>query len=329
MGFYLLANFFSALSNTLAKYLTHNGFFPSGTRVLDIFLHANLINLLLFFAIYFFKKRRNEIHFSIKETFFRKDEFKQVLLFAIPILAASYKLFMMDFMKISDIEISAMIKPFCVWFLAIIFLGERFYPFYIKYALIAVLGFLIANKNILPFDIFPYTVDFDNGKILYSGYQHSNAHYDSKTLFFLVSYICFASIGAVTRRYYCRKCVETMQAVCVEFVMFAFYGLIILTIRGTFSINLLFHPCSLLISLITLSHHFCIIHGVQKAPTVTALEFINFSKIVFVLILSYCLLGTKIYNNKILGALIIAITLILFNFRIRKESNNIKKNNFK
>ena len=120
-----------------------------------------------------------------------------------------------------------------------------------------------------------------------------------------------------------------MQAVCVEFVMFAFYGLIILTIRGTFSINLLFHPCSLLISIITLSHHFSIIHGVQKAPTVTALEFINFSKIVFVLILSYCLLGTKIYNNKILGALIIAITLILFNFRIRKESNNIKKNTFK
>ena len=89
------------------------------------------------------------------------------------------------------------------------------------------------------------------------------------------------------------------------------------------------YASSLLISLITLSHHFCIIHGVQKAPTVTALEFINFSKIVFVLILSYCLLGTKIYNNKILGALIIAITLILFNFRIRKESNNIKKNNFK
>ena len=121
MGFYLLANFFSALSNTLAKYLTHNGFFPSGTRVLDIFLHANLINLLLFFAIYFFKKRRNEIHFSIKETFFRKDEFKQVLLFAIPILAASYKLFMMDFMKISDIEISAMIKPFCVFITAVRF----------------------------------------------------------------------------------------------------------------------------------------------------------------------------------------------------------------
>ena len=70
-----------------------------------------------------------------------------------------------------------------------------------------------------------------------------------------------------------------------------------------------------MISIITLSHHFCLIHGVQKAPTVTALEFVNFSKIVFVLILSYCLLGTKIYNNKILGALIIAITLILFNFR--------------
>lgn len=329
MGFYLLANFFSALSNTFAKYLTCNGFFPSGTSVLDIFLHANLMNLFLFFIVYFFKKRRNEIHFSIKETFFHKDEFKQVLLFAIPILASSYKLFMMDFMKISDIEISAMIKPFCVWFLSIIFLGEKFYSFYIKYALIAVLGFLIANKDILPFNIFPYTIDFDNWKIVYSGYQHSNISYDSKTMFFLISFLCLASIGNVTRRYYCRKCVETMQAVCVEFVMFTFYGLIILTIRGTFSIKLLLHPCSFLISIITLSHHFCLIHGVQKAPTVTVLEFVNFSKIVFVLILSYCLLGTKIYNNKILGALIISITLILFNFRIRKESNNTKTNKIK
>ena len=219
---------------------------------------------------------------------------------------------MMDFIKISDIEISAMIKPFCVWFLAIVFLSEKFYFFYVKYALIAVCGFLIANK-----DIIPYTFDFCEGRFI----SHIE-QYNSKTLFFLISYICFASIGDVTRRYYCRRCAETMQAVCVEFVMFAFYGIIILSIRNSFSINLLFHPCSFLISLITLSHHFCIIHGVQKAPTVAALEFVNFSKIVFVLILSYLLLKTKIHNYKIAGALIIAITL--FNFQIRKETYNTK-----
>jgi drug/metabolite transporter (DMT)-like permease len=319
---YLSANFFSALSNTSAKYLTRNGFFPEGTKILDIFLHVNLMNLFFFLIFYFIQKSRDKISFSIKETFFRKDEIIQVLFFAIPILASSYKLYMMEKMELSDIEISAMIKPFCVWALSIMFLNEKFHAFYLKYAFLAVLGFLIANINHIP-----YKFDFDTFRIVpcFEGY-------DSKILLFLVSYLGIASIGDTTRRYYCVKIPNAIQAICVEFVMFAFYGVIFLLRRGTFNVELFFNPCLLIISFITLSHHISLIYGVKHAPSVTALEFINFSKVIFVLILSYILLdeGRKLGNEKyikIVSAVIIAITLIFFNLKIRTVSLQKEKNN--
>ena len=315
MLYYLLSTCFSSLSNILGKYFKKAGDFGN-CNLMDIYFHVDFINLIVFFIIFFICKLRGSVKFSLRDTFCRRDEFIQVLIFAIPIFAAAYKTYMMEYMKISDIEISAMIKPFCVWGLAIMFLGERFYPFYVKYALLAIVGFLIANSDLLPFISDPAT-----GKISFS-----TASYANTNIWFLLSYLAIASVGDVTRRYYCRKCAEPMQAICVEFVMFALYGIIFVTLRGTFSWEILFSPYTFLISLITILHHFCIIHGVQKAPTVTALEFVNFSKIVFTIIFSYFILNTRVVPHKIYGAIIIAVTLVLFNIQLRKNKKDSEQN---
>ena len=305
MLFYLFANCFGVLSYAVAKYFFKEGLLGE-IKTMDLFFHVNFINLAVFFVIYVICRSRGTVKFSLKDTFLRKEELLLIFIFAIPILAAAYKTYMIDYMHLADIEISAMIKPFCVAWLGIIFLGEKFYPFYLKYGLLAIVGFLVVNMELIP-------VTVDGHYISFSTKQYANTN-----IWFLISYLAIASVGNITRRYYCRQCKYTMQGVCVEFVMFALYGIIFLIIRGTFSFKILFSPYSLIVSLLTILHHFCLIHGVQKAPSVTALEFVNLSKIIFTIIFSYLILGYSVPEYKIVGAIIIAVTLILFTRRLRK-----------
>ena len=89
-----------------------------------------------------------------------------------------------------------------------------------------------------------------------------------------------------------------------------------------------------------MSHHLCTIYGVKRAKSVTSLEFINFSKVIFTIIFSYLLLNhyprtteinifDKTFNfpNQIIGAIIIAITLLFFTRRVNSEKNNNLDNN--
>ncbi|MBQ2350545.1 MAG: hypothetical protein II393_04740 [Cytophagales bacterium] len=305
MYFYLLANCFGALSYAVAKYFFQKEFLV-GVKTMDLFFHVNFINLTVFFVIFFISKLRGEVKFSLKETFLRKEEIFLIFIFAIPILAAAYKTYMIDYMHLADIEISAMIKPFCVSWLGLIFLREKFYPCYINYGLLAILGFLIVNNELIP-------ITFDDNKLCFS-----TAQYNDTNIWFLVSYLAIASIGNITRRFYCRKCEDTMQAVCVEFVMFALYGIIFLLVRGTFSFKVLFSPYALLVSLITILHHFCLIYGVKRAHSVTAMELVNFSKIIFTIIFSYLILDYNVPAYKMVGAVVIAVTLILFKLNLNK-----------
>ena len=275
---------------------------------MDVYFHIDFINLAIFFVIYFVCKLRGTIYFSLKDTFLRKEEVPLIFIFAIPILASAYKTYMMDYMRLADIEISAMVKPFCVLGLAIIFLGEKFYLFYIRYGLLAVIGFLIVNIELILFY-------FNSGT---GRLSFSTSSYGNTNLHFVLLYLMLASIGDVTRRYYCLQCKYTMQSLCVEFVMFALYGIIVIILRKSFSFKILFSPYALIVSFIAILHHFCLIYGVQKAQSVTALEFVNFSKIIFTIIFSYLILGYRATGYKIVGAIIIAVTLILFNRRLRK-----------
>ena len=147
MFYYLLANCFSALSNNLCKYLTLAGNALEGERPLTIILHTDMINLFLYSIIYLYYKKQNKIDFTLKETFCTKEEVGQILLFSIPIFAASYKLVLMEKIHLSNLEISAMVKPFLVCILAMFFLKEKFKSYYIWYALLACFGFCVSNYS--------------------------------------------------------------------------------------------------------------------------------------------------------------------------------------
>ena len=77
-------------------------------------------------------------------------------------------------------------------------------------------------------------------------------------------------------------------------------------------------------------HHICIINGVQKAPSVAALELLNFSKNIFSLIFAALLLGEETKWFQILGAVIIGVSLYSFNVRRKKQdkknSDNLENN---
>lgn len=323
MLYYLLANCFSALSNHLCKYLTLPGNPLSGQKPLTIILHTDILNLFIFGFIYFYSKAKGKVDFTLKETFCTKDEIKQVLLFSITIFAASYKLLLMASIQLSSLEISAMIKPFLVCIFATFLLKEKFKFYYLWYGFFICLGFLISN------------------------YHHKMA---VDHIYWLLSFVIIASVGDTTRRYYCRKKKNYLQGWCVEFFIFFLYGFLILLIcpflkylfptvfpnldNYKFSFKLLFSPFTLMISFITLLHHLAAIYGVKKAKSVTSLEFVNFSKVVFTLIFSYIFfdqlphwtiisifgLHFKFYYQ-IFGALVICITLVLFSYRLNKDKN--------
>ena len=298
MFYYILSDFFSAFSNTLGVYFVINSLIPvNRSNMLDIFLHVNILNFCWCLVFYLIQKKRDKVQFSISKTFFNKQEIVQIFLFALPIISACYKTHMMGFINISNIAISAMIKPFLVWLLALILLHEKLNKNNIKYALIALCGFFIANYNKIQIN----------------------------HIWFLSSYVLIAAFGDITRRFYCRKWEETFQAIFVEFTMFLIYGILILNIRGTFSFDILFHPKIFIISFLTCMHHICLIYGVRKASSVVALEFVNFSKTMFTIFFSVVLLHESILINKIIGAGIIVISLIGFNREERKAQLLLKQ----
>lgn len=306
MLFYLLSTLFSAMANCFAIFFAEQGLLPGITRqdTVNVLLHLNILNLITFFAIYFVQKSRNQIHFSLKKTFSEKDELKQALLFALPVFSASYKMFLAGYIDMSHIAISSMIKPLIVGLLAVVLLRERINKKAIKFAILALFGFYISNLN---------QMGFVSNEILYLG-----------------SYVLIASFGDITRRFYCRKRSEDMQALCVECVMFAFYSVFLLTISGKFSIPLLFHPLVMLLSVFTFLHHYFLVHGVRQASSVIALEFVNLSKPVFTMVFSAILLQDypNIYN--IIGAVIIALSIVGFNAierQTKKMEETVKTEN--
>ena len=308
---YLAANCFSVLSNQLLKFFVRNNwlisdkariftpegsFIPISTNQPELYVvifHTNIITMFVYIIIHFILKQKGRINFTLKETFCTKEEIFQILLFSIPILASSYKLYLAEKMDFNRIEIAAMIKPFCVSMLALVLLKEKFHFFYIPFAVSIVTGFIISNYSVLYLDHF----------------------------WLLVSFIAIASIGDTTRRYFCVKKSDALQACCVEFSIYFLYGATSLIVLNKFSFSILFNPLTWLISAFTLSHHFSLIFGVKHAPSVTALEFVNFSKVIFTLIFSYLIFSKQPTSLGVIGAVIIGITLVLFNRRLAMEKS--------
>ena len=252
---------------------------------MDAFQHVNLINVFLYFLMYFFLKGRKKIQFNLIDSFNSKKELIQVGLYSIALLSGVYKTCVLDYVKISSFVLVEMLKPMTVWILSIIILREKFDKSYIKYILSALLGLALARC--------------DQGLSI----QH---------LWFLISFLLFASLGSVTTRMYARGKKEAIQAIGTECLVFGMYGLILLPIRGTLDFNFFINPYIWTISLLAFARHILLIVGVKKASSTVSIELFALSKPVFQLVLAYLILNDVPSWYKLFGICIIALSLCGF-----------------
>ena len=294
---YLSAAFFSVLSNCICVLFVKNGLIvlQNGQMIMDVFLTNNILNMLFFTLLFSFQKARGKIHFKVIDSFRGKKEIVQFLLFIFPVIAAIFKTFMLDFVPVTTITISSLIVPFAVWALAMFLLREPFRPAYLKYSILAVIGFVFVNLQ----------------KLTGGGFSFGYIH-------FLLFYILLESVGQITLRYYCRKRDYGMQAVMAEIVIFFVYGSIFLFSRGKFSFSLLLNPYVWLVSLCCFLRHVLLINGVRKASSIVALEFCAFAKPIFASIIMFILVGEIPTIQKIFGFAIIALAIVRFHALERK-----------
>lgn len=310
MIYYILANCFSALSNVINKYFIINNYFPKGVKMIDVTFHANIINFFIFTIFFLIYKKKTKMEFSIVKSVFNKRELLQIILFSIPIYSAAFKIGMLQKMPIPYVEVSSMVKPFLVWILALILLHEKFYSYYLVYIFMALIGLTIANYERLTSDYVSHDGD----------------------LRLICTYLIIGSIGDITRRYYCRKWDNTVQAIFIEIMIFGLYGFLYLVRFGKFSLHLFFSPFTFIYAIFALLHHTCIIHGVKRAVSVASLEILNFSKNIFSFLFAAILLGNEeiVTKMQIIGATIIGISLYFFNIKrksIDKKNTDEFKNN--
>ena len=294
---YLSAAFFSVLSNCICVLFVKNGLIKlqNGQMIMDVFLTNNILNMLFFVLLFSFQKARGKIHFKVIDSFRGKKEIVQFLLFIFPVIAAIFKTFMLDFVPVTTITISSLIVPFAVWALAMFLLREPFRPAYLKYSILAVIGFVFVNLQ----------------KLTGGGFSFGYIH-------FLLFYILLESVGQITLRYYCRKRDYGMQAVMAEIVIFFVYGSIFLFSRGKFSFSLLLNPYVWLVALCCFLRHVLLINGVRKASSIVALEFCAFAKPIFASIIMFILVGEIPTIQKIFGFAIIALAIVRFHALERK-----------
>ena len=307
---YLLASFFSVLSNCICVLFVDKGLIvlQPGQLIMDVFLMNNIINMMLFIVLFNIQKIRGKINFKVVDSFRGKKEIVQFLLFIFPVIAAIFKTYMLGFIPVTTITISSLIVPFAVWMLAMLLLKEPFRPAYIKYSVLAVIGFVLVNTSKLTSGGFSF------------GYMH-----------FLLFYLLLESVGQITLRYYCRKREYGMQAIMAEIVIFFVYGGIFLLVRGNFSLSLLLSPYVWIISVCCFLRHILLINGVRKATSIVALEFCAFSKPIFASVIMFCLVGELPTYMKLCGFTIIAFAIIRFHSlerRYKQERKAIGKTLF-
>jgi len=305
---YLLAAFFSVFSNCICVFFVQKGLIVLNENqiIMDIFLTNNVINMIFFIILFLYQKFTGKITFKVLDNFRSKKEIIQFLLFIFPVIAAIFKTYMLDFVPVTTITVSSLIVPFTVWMLAMLLLKEKFKPLYLRYSIIAVIGFLLVNIQ----------------KLSDGGFSFGFIH-------FLLFYILLESIGQITLRYYCKKRDHSMQAVLSEIVIFFVYGGSFLLIRENFTLSLFLNPYVWLVSLCCFLRHVLLINGVRGASSVVALEFCAFIKPVFAGIIMFVLVGEVPSVVKIIGFVVIFFSIARFLSLERKYKQEKKAINQK
>lgn len=290
----ILSACFAASSYALTKFFLVNKYINCNVDMVTVMFHTNIINLFLFFLYYTYKWIISEPLFNFRKSFVNLYSLWQLFLLGLPVFASIMKSHLASNIPLTTIEVSSMMKPFFISLLAILLLKEKFKIKYIFCFIVALLGFYIVNTKKFVF----------NEKVI-------NTFFDDKTTVLLISYVFISAMGNITRKYYCNKRSNDMEVICAEYLVFFIYGTTILIISKTFSMSLLFNRYVFCISLLTLSHHYCTIHGVKSIKSVVLVELLSFSKTIFTLFFGWILLNEDISLQKLTGAVIIFISILM------------------
>lgn len=287
MFYYLSAKFFSILSYTFALFFIEKNLINiSKNDIMNVFLYVDILCPIIFLIIF-----RNKINY--------KNIFKsklQLLVFIVPCFTSFLKSYLLAFIQISNIAISNLLTPIVVSVMAIFIFNDKIKLKQVPFLLTALCGFIIANYKIISLNHFNY----------------------------IVFYIVCNAFSDVILRYYCIKKKNDYDAIFIQNLIYMIYGLIAFlfgyifhndavkyfNINIVLDYHLLINPYILLIALCCFSHHFCIIKAVRKANSLITLEFLNFSSIVFAIILSYMFFNQFPSLEKIIGAVVILFSII-------------------
>jgi drug/metabolite transporter (DMT)-like permease len=155
--------------------------------------------------------------------------------------------------------------------------------------------------------------------------------------YFILSFVLIKSFGNFTRRVFCIKRNNTIQATWAEMLIYFIYGFLILfsgeflfydffykifKCKIEFSMYLLTNPFVWLISLLCLSHHCFIIPAVRNAKHLIKIELLSFSNIVFSILIDFLFFGLFSLET-IIGGGIITASLIVFNWKREKKEDTI------
>lgn len=285
--FYISACFFAIFSNTLGQYFCQN----TNLTVMNLFLHVDLINLLISSSIILvISIYRKESYVSLSTFSSHK---RQILLFSFPVISSLFKTFLLGFIPATNMAISSFLTPFLVAILGLLILKEDLPKEYFLFAFLACCGFYIANSNKIEFTV-------------------------SANIKWILSYVLLNSLSVIIVRFFAMKR-RFLEAVFIENLIYTIYAILLFLTVQNFSFKVLFSYKALLCSILAFMHHFFIILAYKNATKVANIQLLDFSKIVFAMIISYFLFSKIPTLNAIIGSLIIFIAIYKANIKIPKK----------
>jgi drug/metabolite transporter (DMT)-like permease len=285
--FYLCACFFSIFANTLGQYFCQG----TSVSVMNLFLHVDLINLFICSILIFTISIKDKQLYLEKGTFLLHK--RQLIFFSFPVFSSLFKTFLLGFIPATNMAISSFLTPFVVAILALFLLKEKLPKEYLIFASLACVGFYISNSNKIEFSL------------------NSNVKW-------ILSYVALNSVSVVVVRFFAMKR-RFLEAVFIENLIYAVYGALLFLTTQKFSLDVLFSYKTLLCSLLAFSHHFFIILAYKNAQQIANIQLLDFSKVIFAMIISYFLFQKIPSNYTILGSMIIFIAVYKANIKLPKR----------
>ena len=201
------------------------------------------------------------------------------------------------YLRISTCQIINCLSPIIVIFFSIIFLGEKFYTRYIFGIIFGIIGssIIVLNEN--------------------KATETTNGDKDSKSSDVLIGVFCifcsmiFGAFGGLTNKMLANNKIPVTTQLFYVGIIHSSYSFIWILFTFDFDYTFKYFIMSMLHAVLFFAGNYYFNQGLQRID-LSKSSLVQYSKIVFVLILSVILLGQKIFFTDILGSVIIVSFMV-------------------